>query len=334
LILSESDDADRNARFLAELLDARLPREQQRGDATGIDEQSPPNETIADRYLAAFRNRGIELNMADGNYQECAGRLAVLPESLRPEVIAALDDLWIKLLANDAADERWRDLALVSYELDQDVRLKTLRDIIVVRLTGHLEDPEQGSLKAEAERLPDYAKYLNVASESVGRIVALVRTMRLVRQEEAALALLRRAVNSRPDEVLLLSELAEWLERMEPPRWNEAVEYRRALRSIRQDSGLALADGLLNDGRPQEAESVLRDLIRRHPDRPDWYVSLGVCLSHVPDRVAEEEAAYREAIRINPELKSAHRLLGSLLDATGRHEAAKVHFQRAKSNQE
>jgi tetratricopeptide (TPR) repeat protein len=66
--------------------------------------------------------------------------------------------------------------------------------------------------------------------------------------------------------------------------------------------------------RPAEAEAAFREAIRLDPGYADAHNNLGNVLGDV-QRYADAEAAYREAIRLNPDYADAPAKLKNLLRA-------------------
>src|SRR5262249_23187139 len=136
-----------------------------------------------------------------------------------------------------------------------------------IRLAG----PNTRRLRAMADRVDpvrDPVLWLVVLSRSLERT-------RSPRAEEG----LRSGLAVRPHEVVFLVALGGLVERQRPPRWGEAIEYYRAARSVRPQTGMALGRALVSAGRSAEAEEILRDLVRRQPDNPEIRFYLGNTLA-------------------------------------------------------
>jgi Flp pilus assembly protein TadD len=88
------------------------------------------------------------------------------------------------------------------------------------------------------------------------------------------------------------------------------------------------ADSLHNLGHYAEAEAAYRQAIRLDPDNPQAHVGLGSVL-HDVERHAEAEAAYREAIRLDPRDADAYDNLGNLLSDVQRYTEAATAYREA-----
>jgi Flp pilus assembly protein TadD len=85
---------------------------------------------------------------------------------------------------------------------------------------------------------------------------------------------------------------------------------------------------LKNLHRPEEAEAAYRQAITLNPEDATAYYNLGVLLKNL-HRSEEAEAAYRQAIALNPEYASVYSNLGVLLADLHRHEEAEAAYRQA-----
>ncbi len=69
-------------------------------------------------------------------------------------------------------------------------------------------------------------------------------------------------------------------------------------------------------------------MLPAHPDRANAHITLGNALRK-RGRLAEAEASFRSALRINPDLAAVHNVLGAILYDQGRLSDAQVSFSRA-----
>jgi tetratricopeptide (TPR) repeat protein len=93
-------------------------------------------------------------------------------------------------------------------------------------------------------------------------------------------------------------------------------------------AGLEEARTHLTEGRPDRAESLLSELLRRHPDSAEAWDELGRARNNLR-RLPAAEAAFREALRHDDRRASAWNHLGHVLRATNRPEEALEAFARA-----
>ena len=84
----------------------------------------------------------------------------------------------------------------------------------------------------------------------------------------------------------------------------------------------------LQQGRHQEAEAKLREIIRLEPKNADAHNNLGVALNR-QGSYQEAEAVLKQAIRLNPEDANAHSNLGIALWEQGHHQEAEAAFRHA-----
>ncbi len=90
----------------------------------------------------------------------------------------------------------------------------------------------------------------------------------------------------------------------------------------------ALAQSQLLDGRLDEAERGLREVIRLAPDNPAGHNELGTALKR-SGRNEEAIACFRQAVRLAPDFVAARFNLGLALSAEERHEAAEASYRKA-----
>jgi Flp pilus assembly protein TadD len=200
------------------------------------------------------------------------------------------------------------------------------------------------------------------ATEPALGLLTLSRALQSAGDEPLAEGLLRAALRARPQEVVLHAALGQLLGSQRPPRWPEALECFVAMRTLRPESGralaaalafggrvdeaLALCDRLLVErpddpalhhqrgytlirlGRDEEAVAEYRAALRLQPDESVWHHNLGVALNDLR-RFGEAEAAIRRALRLNPEDAQAHYNLGVTLERLRRSTEAEAEFRES-----
>jgi predicted Zn-dependent protease len=112
------------------------------------------------------------------------------------------------------------------------------------------------------------------AKESVLTAVLLAEASSTVGDGAGAERVLREALVARPDEVVLLGALGRLLERQGAFRLGEVIECYRAARAVRPDLGIALGKTLVDAGRAEEGEAVLRSLVRQQPNKSEMHFYL------------------------------------------------------------
>ncbi|MBF0179596.1 MAG: FkbM family methyltransferase [Magnetococcales bacterium] len=147
---------------------------------------------------------------------------------------------------------------------------------------------------------------------------------KLGRFDEAE-ACYRRAVGLQPGEVNAWLNLGFVLLRQ--GRLDEAgAVYRQALGSCPDVSDLYYNLGMVSS--PDEALAAFRDAVRLQPDHVQAWLRLGLLL-HRQKRMPEAESALREAIRLGVENGEAHGDLGVLLYECQRLDEAEAAFREA-----
>jgi tetratricopeptide (TPR) repeat protein len=106
--------------------------------------------------------------------------------------------------------------------------------------------------------------------------------------------------------------------------------YRLALESGRDDARLRYNMGIAEAaaGRMAEAEAAFRAAVRMDSTMSEAFVNLGIVL-HQQDRVAEAVGAYERAVALDAGSALAHHDLAVALDELGRAREAETHVRRA-----
>jgi serine/threonine protein kinase len=306
-IAVERKNVPRNIQLLTDLANVGLPPAPLRaGDNAKVERLT--SEIIQKRFTDAFRNRGFEWNLEPDTQEEFESNLKTLPDALLPPIAAAIDELWIRLLKSvdiqkDTLLKRVNSLPSLAYRLDNDDRTKNLRELVAMRILGEDITPFRVTELARMSRSIDLSR------EPANRILVLCNTLTIVNEHEAAIELLTRASQEKPKEIAIIAATAALYEEAEPAQWDRAIEYRRALTAINPRLALGLVYDLLHQKRSDEAEQVIRQLIRASGDSPETLVALGICLSFNPDRLEEEKLAYMSALKLQPDYAPARRIL-------------------------
>ena len=79
---------------------------------------------------------------------------------------------------------------------------------------------------------------------------------------------------------------------------------------------------------PEAEAAAWREAIRLDPDDADAHLELGIVLAQM-ERYGEAEAAYRQAIRLDPGNASAHNSRGLALEAMQRYPEAEAAYRQA-----
>ncbi len=304
------------------LLDVSTPQEgpsYTRSDKGTMQEASQPS--VDEQYAAGFRRWGLDV---DGRAEsEVVARLRAEPDAVVQNVIAALDDWALERRRQGRPEAQWRRLQRIAEGLDHSDTRRQLQQLLLGRVPPRAEGVA-GLIGArspcttcweltrgkDSRQVQELRRKMNLAKEPVLTVVLLARASYVAGDAGGAAEVLREAGTARPEQLVLLHQLARLL--AEQQRWEEAIGCFRAIRVRRPDLGKALALALLRVGRGREGELVLRDLIRQKPDNPGLHVLLGYVLGQQKEYAAAE-AACREAIRLKPDFPEAHVHLGVAL---------------------
>jgi Flp pilus assembly protein TadD len=99
---------------------------------------------------------------------------------------------------------------------------------------------------------------------------------------------------------------------------------------VSADATAAYARALeaMRTGRVHEAERVLQQLVKNHPDLAGPYANLGI-LYHRLDRGDEAEQVLKQAIKLNPNQPAYHNQLGIVYRSSGKFSDAHLAYQKA-----
>jgi serine/threonine-protein kinase len=332
--------AKRNSALREAVLDMAAPQE---AGADAAEEAgrlaAPAQPSVDEQYAAAFRRWGLDV---DGTAEaEVVARLGAEPDAVVPELIAALDGWMLERRRRKRPEAEWRRLFRVAEQLDRSARHRWLRTLLIgesppraASVAGFVATASFGPALWQLARGDDWRQLREVRREIDPRmdpvltVVLLAQAYAAVGDAAGAGQVLGEAATARPDQVVLLDALAKLLERQGPSRRGNAIEYYRAARAQRPRLGIALSGALIRAGRAEEAEGVLRDLLRQQQQAPTLYNDLGVCLDAQKKHEAAE-AAYRKAIDLAPDFVDAHCNLGMCLADQHRYEAGERACRKA-----
>jgi tetratricopeptide (TPR) repeat protein len=294
---------------------------------------------VDEQYAAAFRRWGLDV---DGTAEaDVVARLGAEPDAVVQEMIAALDGWMLERRRLKRPEAQWRRLFRAAEQLDHSRRRRRLRALLVgesrpraASVAGLVGTGSSWPALWELARGDDWRQLREVRgvidprTDPVLTVVLLARAYAAVGDAAGAEQALREAATARPDQVVLLDALGKLLQRQGPSRLGNAIEYYRAARARRPRLGIALGGALIRASRAEEAEGILRDLLRQQRETPTLYNHLGVCLDEQKKHEAAE-AAYRKAIDLAPDCADAHYNLGMCLGDQQRHEAAERACRKA-----
>ncbi|HVK12356.1 MAG TPA: tetratricopeptide repeat protein [Gemmataceae bacterium] len=310
--------ANKTRELLEAVLDVSAGQEDTR-DAGGPQASVDPG---ADgQYAAAFRRWGLDVDRTAE--ADVVARLRAEPDAVVREVVAALDQ-WVSVRRRRPG-AAWQGLARVAEQLDPNERRRRLRALLAGTSPPRPESaaglaaagPSWPALWLVARgddwrRAQELRPEVDPRTDPVLTVILLSQTLAAVGDPGGAEQVLREAVTTRPDQVVLLDALGKAIIFRRPAEPGKAVEYYRAARARRPRLGIALSSALIRAGRAAEAEDVLRDLLRQGVETPGLYNLLGASLD-ARNRPAAAEAAYRKAIELDPDFALAHSNLGLCL---------------------
>jgi tetratricopeptide (TPR) repeat protein len=263
-------------------------------------------------YPRAFRDYGIDVEALGTSAAE-----QIRPRMIAVELAAALDD-WamVRREVRGKQDTSWKGLLAVARATDADDVRNRLRDALqhddrnaLIRLAA----AEQGA------SLP--VTTLVLLGHALGQSGAL---------GESA-ALLRAAQRQHPGDFWINQELAQSLEKLPRPDWNEVLRfYSSALTARPQSPGAQFNVGWALEKKKawEEAAAGYRQAIHLKPDYVWAHFHLGFVLQEY-GRSTEAAAAWRQGIRLKSDWADAHANLGVCLASSGRFDEAVTAFRAA-----
>jgi tetratricopeptide (TPR) repeat protein len=266
-------------------------------------QEAGPEATDA-AYAAAFRAAELDLDALE--VAEAAARLRRRPAAVVVELAAYLDH-WSGVRREARPPLAWRKPLELARDADADGYRNRLRDLLAA-----------DDLKAQAAQLKALADEPQAGELPAATAVLLAGALEAVRDREAAIGLLRQAVERHPDDVWVNFALAGALDRLRPPVPEEAVRYYTAARALRPETAHDLAHVLDRIGRNDQAQAIFRGQVARRPDARNLRC-LGSSLMHLGRADEAREVlgravlAYRDAIRLKPDDARAHYNLGVAL---------------------
>jgi tetratricopeptide (TPR) repeat protein len=237
--------------------------------------------------------------------------------------LAAYLDHWSGVRREARLPAAWRKPLDVARAADADDYRNRLRGLVAAE-----------HLKAQAAKLKALADEPQAAELPAATAVLLAGALEAVRHREAAVGLLRQAVERHPDDVWVNFALADELNRIRPPVPEEAVRYYTAARALRPETAHDLAHVLDRIGRCDQALAIFRGQAARRPDARNLRC-FGTCLMHLGlagearEVLGRAVLAYRDAIRLKPDDARAHYNLGVALWKLGRLAEAEAKYRMA-----
>jgi tetratricopeptide (TPR) repeat protein len=297
--------AEADQELLAKLVDIRSA------------EADDPDGSVSDAaYADAFREAGIDPDVL--STAEVGTKIKARPTSVTLGLTAALDDWAVhRRQALPKPEEAWKRLVVAARAADPDPRRDHLWELWA-----------QHDRAAQLEPLRKLAQEANPETWPVPSLLLLAVAVHEAGDRDAGVALLRRAQARHPGDVWINYNLGLLLERVHPPRIEEAIRFYTAARALRPETSHDLAHALESRGQDAEALAIFRDLVRLRPDAGQHRACYGSAL-HRLARLDEAIAEFRAAIRLRPEYAAAHANLGIALHGQGKLDEAVAEYRAA-----
>jgi serine/threonine-protein kinase len=242
-IAEDEKQSERDHKLMTELADFRAKR--RTADEKG--------------YVDAFIHYGLDLEATP--VEPMVLRLKSLPEQYQREIVEFLDDWAIVRIEGFLmrGDDQYQGVVArplaVARGLDRDPERNRLRSLL-----------EQPDLKGQRPTLVALVKSGRAIEFGPSASLLLASALEKAGENEPALDVLRAAVVRYPGDLWANLALAKRLRDANPPLPAEAIRHFAIVRALRPVSGDELADLLINQGQPDEAEAIRRELARLQPD--------------------------------------------------------------------
>jgi tetratricopeptide (TPR) repeat protein/tRNA A-37 threonylcarbamoyl transferase component Bud32 len=299
--------ARRDRRMVARLEEARLK--------PGGTKTNPfDSRRMAAAYAAAFREYGIDIRAL--RPAEAAAKIRQRP--IQEALVTALDNWALEDLGGQQSGI-WRWLIRVARLADRNPHRNHIRAILEgLESRETLPGLRRLASRPQAVRTAAYLVLLGSALGEMGDVPAAVR-------------LFRRGQRRHPEDFGVNFQLAFYLEKLKPPRWNEALRFYSVALALRRQNAVVwnnLGTALAEQGDQKGAVAAYRQAIHLKKDFPEAHYNLGNILSKQRDW-KRAVACYRQAIRLRKAFPEASNNLGNALSEQGDQKGAIAAFRRA-----
>jgi tetratricopeptide (TPR) repeat protein len=331
--------ARKNLALREAVLDLSVPQETRHYDGDGSGPMRMlAQKSIDEQYANAFRRWGTDV---DGTAEaELVKQFREQPEVVVEDLVAALDSWMLERRRQNRPEAKWRRLVRLAEQLDHDEQRRQLRALLLgdapprVQSVAGLVGPGFPWVAVwELARGNRWLPLREVQNEvrpqtPVLTVALLAHACEAVGDWAGAEDLLRQALATRPDEVVLLDALGRLLKQQGPARLGAAIECFRAVRAARPRLGVALGMALCEAGQAREGAAVLRDLVRNQPNNPELLVHLG-CAVDQQKKPDEAETVFRKASALQPDSPLHYYNLGIVLNRQKKLDEAAAAFRQA-----
>jgi tetratricopeptide (TPR) repeat protein len=312
-VAAAAEAADRDSSLLRSLFEIRAEKA-----------ADPFGYRSDETYAWAFRTAGLDIDKLEPD--AAASQIRTRPAGVIPMLAVALDD-WATLRrkARPKEIESSRRLIAVARAADPDETRNRLRAVWL-----------QPDGRAQREPLLALAKEAD-PRQWPAQTLTLLATCLLDADEPATAAeLLQRAQAHHPGDVWINHTLGQCLERVKPPRLDDAIRFYTAARALRPETAHDLAHALNRRGRDDEALAVFQDLTERNPENGRHWACLATLREARADRDGARMALqcayniFRQTILNRPDDVATHVNLAGLLSGVAhRYPEAAAEFRAA-----
>jgi serine/threonine-protein kinase len=267
---------------------ARLSKDEEEAvlDQTFLKELTRKRTTLARKLDGSYDPSKIDENFAQTfqryhldiettPIEQAVNRLKAHPTAFVQSVLSALDH-WLIFRSELKSDPEaagkaigLRKLIDLANGLDSDPRRNTLRGLL-----------EQGDLPKHRPELVALSEEKTIFEVGPATPLLLARSLVLAGDSPAAITVLKNSVVRFPGDLWTNHQLAELLDKSDPPQWDEAIRYYTAARTLQREAGWGLIPALINRDRSAEAEIILDELSRVEPGNLDILANLATDIVH------------------------------------------------------
>jgi tetratricopeptide (TPR) repeat protein len=296
-----------------------------------VESQDPAARLAALRMLAesaSYETLGpVSLDML-GTALGLAGDHPAAEAVLRRAQLRYPGDVWINLdLASTLEKLVRREEAIRYYIAARSIRPESAHELAHALEKKGEHDEAVAVFRELARRRPGDGRHLACFGQLLNE---------RGRKEEARSVLVasaaatREQIRQEPNNATLRSALAQALA-LQGKFDEAAVEIREAVRLGPDKAGLHynLSNLLIDQKKPDEALVAIREALRLKPDNVEFLTKLGNILADFKRDYAAAEAAFRDALRLDPDDPVAHHGLGVVLHNVGRLEESTAEFREA-----
>ncbi len=312
-VAAAAEAADRDSTLLNTVIEIRASKAEDSFGEVG-------DETCA----WVFHQAGLDIDELEPD--AAAAQIRTRPAGVIPMLTGALDD-WAarRRKARPKDIESLRRLIAVARAADPDETRNRLRAVWL-----------QSEGKAQREPLLALAKEADPGQWPVQTLTLLATALLDADEPAAAAKLLDRAQAHDPGDVWINHTLGRCLERVQPPRLDDAIRFYTAARALRPDTAHDLAHALHRRGQDDEALAVFQDLTERNPDIGRHWACMATLQEGMEDHagawvaLGRADDIFRRTLHRRPDDVATHvNLAGVLGSVAHNYLAAAIEYRAA-----